>query len=92
VISSKSEQVVVNPDVTFYPFFEFASDLRDPNAMVTTFITRAAWISVITQALINGIQDGTCSMSFEEMNAKVSKADGFLAALDQSGGSTPKVG
>jgi fructose-bisphosphate aldolase class 1 len=30
-------------------------------------------------------------MTFEAMMEKVSKADGFLAALDQSGGSTPKA-
>jgi fructose-bisphosphate aldolase class 1 len=30
-------------------------------------------------------------MSFDAMMEKVSKADGFLAALDQSGGSTPKA-
>ena len=28
---------------------------------------------------------------FEEMMKKVTSADGFLAALDQSGGSTPKA-
>ncbi len=28
---------------------------------------------------------------FDEMMEKASKADGFLAALDQSGGSTPKA-
>jgi hypothetical protein len=31
------------------------------------------------------------AMSFEEMMNKVKTADGFLAALDQSGGSTPKA-
>lgn len=31
------------------------------------------------------------TMTFEAMYEKVSKADGFLAALDQSGGSTPKA-
>jgi fructose-bisphosphate aldolase class I len=30
-------------------------------------------------------------MAFQAMMDKVSKADGFLAALDQSGGSTPKA-
>jgi hypothetical protein len=30
-------------------------------------------------------------MTFDAMMEKVSKADGFLAALDQSGGSTPKA-
>jgi fructose-bisphosphate aldolase class I len=30
-------------------------------------------------------------MTFDAMMDKVSKADGFLAALDQSGGSTPKA-
>jgi fructose-bisphosphate aldolase class I len=30
-------------------------------------------------------------MTFPAMMDKVSKADGFLAALDQSGGSTPKA-
>jgi fructose-bisphosphate aldolase class I len=30
-------------------------------------------------------------MTFEAMMEKVSNADGFLAALDQSGGSTPKA-
>jgi fructose-bisphosphate aldolase class I len=30
-------------------------------------------------------------MSFDAMMEKVSNADGFLAALDQSGGSTPKA-
>jgi hypothetical protein len=29
--------------------------------------------------------------TFHAMHEKVSKADGFLAALDQSGGSTPKA-
>jgi len=33
------------------------------------------------------MSDGT----FDAMMAKVVKADGFLAALDQSGGSTPKA-
>ena len=27
----------------------------------------------------------------EEMNAKMEQGDGFIAALDQSGGSTPKA-
>lgn len=31
------------------------------------------------------------TMSFEAMLSKVKTADGFLAALDQSGGSTPKA-
>lgn len=30
-------------------------------------------------------------MQFSEMNAKMAKGDGFIAALDQSGGSTPKA-
>ena len=30
-------------------------------------------------------------MSFEDMMTKVKTADGFLAALDQSGGSTPNA-
>lgn len=30
-------------------------------------------------------------MTFEAMMQKVKEADGFLAALDQSGGSTPKA-
>ena len=30
-------------------------------------------------------------MSFEDMMKKAKTADGFLAALDQSGGSTPKA-
>jgi fructose-bisphosphate aldolase class 1 len=30
-------------------------------------------------------------IDFEAMNEKVKTADGFLAALDQSGGSTPKA-
>jgi len=30
-------------------------------------------------------------MTFEAMMDKVLKGDGFLAALDQSGGSTPKA-
>jgi fructose-bisphosphate aldolase class I len=30
-------------------------------------------------------------MTFEAMMNKVTKDDGFLAALDQSGGSTPKA-
>jgi fructose-bisphosphate aldolase, class I len=29
--------------------------------------------------------------AFDDMMKKVKKADGFLAALDQSGGSTPKA-
>jgi hypothetical protein len=29
--------------------------------------------------------------AFEDMHEKVCKADGFIAALDQSGGSTPKA-
>jgi fructose-bisphosphate aldolase class 1 len=29
--------------------------------------------------------------SFDDMMKKVKEADGFLAALDQSGGSTPKA-
>lgn len=29
--------------------------------------------------------------TFDAMNGKVTTADGFLAALDQSGGSTPKA-
>ena len=30
-------------------------------------------------------------MTFEDMRAKIAKGDGFIAALDQSGGSTPKA-
>jgi fructose-bisphosphate aldolase class I len=30
-------------------------------------------------------------MTFETMHERVKTADGFLAALDQSGGSTPKA-
>lgn len=30
-------------------------------------------------------------MNFEEMKAQIAKGDGFIAALDQSGGSTPKA-
>ena len=30
-------------------------------------------------------------MNFEQMKAKIAAGDGFIAALDQSGGSTPKA-
>ncbi|MGN6058895.1 MAG: fructose bisphosphate aldolase, partial [Sphingomicrobium sp.] len=30
-------------------------------------------------------------MNYSEMTAKMERGDGFIAALDQSGGSTPKA-
>lgn len=40
---------------------------------------------------LNPFQRQRQTMSFEAMFERAKSADGFLAALDQSGGSTPKA-
>ena len=35
--------------------------------------------------------DGVFQMTFDEMKARIAEGQGFIAALDQSGGSTPKA-
>jgi len=52
---------------------------------------RAYAIITILILLFTTATTTTFTMAFDAMMEKVKNADGFLAALDQSGGSTPKA-
>ena len=46
---------------------------------------------MLALAIALALTPSSFKMTFEAMMNKVTKDDGFLAALDQSGGSTPKA-